>query len=179
MTRVQLAQSTAEQLAQRFFQESEGKWRSQRRYYSLRADKAPEEVVSELTVRYFAAGSPELLRLASLHNLPAETPLVAGALTTWESSYVNKTGKPTTGQTLFGILGNTLYRDRGFMTSKPVTAQYAFNKERTMVLSTEYDGSSFEEELKLIGNLYRTRQTIISRAGEEVMIGQYLETRHD
>jgi hypothetical protein len=28
--------------------------------------------------------------------------------------------------------------------------------------------------LKLVGNLYRTGQTIISRAEEEIMIGQYL-----
>jgi len=35
----------------------------------------------------------------------------------------------------------------------------------------------FEEELKLIGREYRTRQTIISCAGEQQMIGQYLEKR--
>ncbi|MEH2096143.1 phycobiliprotein lyase, partial [Nostoc sp.] len=39
------------------------------------------------------------------------------------------------------------------------------------------NGSVFEEELKLIGSKYRTRQTIISRAGEQLMIGQYLEKR--
>lgn len=48
---------------------------------------------------------------------------------------------------------------------------------KTMCLRTEYSGNVFEEEVKLIGNCYRTRQTIISRAGEEQMIGQYLETR--
>jgi hypothetical protein len=44
-------------------------------------------------------------------------------------------------------------------------------------LKTEYGGSCFEEEIKLIGQKYRTRQNIISRSGEEVMIGQYLEQR--
>ena len=48
---------------------------------------------------------------------------------------------------------------------------------KTLYLRTEYNGSVFEEELKLIGSKYRTRQTIISRAGEELMIGQYLEKR--
>jgi hypothetical protein len=48
---------------------------------------------------------------------------------------------------------------------------------KTMHLRTEYGGSAFEEEIKLIGTNYRTRQTIISRAGEEIMIGQYLERR--
>jgi hypothetical protein len=46
-----------------------------------------------------------------------------------------------------------------------------------MTLKTEYGGSVFEEEIKLIGQQYRTRQTIISRAGQEQMIGQYLEKR--
>ena len=46
-----------------------------------------------------------------------------------------------------------------------------------MILKTAYDGSSFEEEIKLIGDRTRTRQTIIKRAGEEQMIGQYLEKR--
>ena len=36
---------------------------------------------------------------------------------------------------------------------------------------------AFEEELKFIGSQYRTRQTIISRSGEQLMIGQYLEKR--
>jgi CpeS-like protein len=48
---------------------------------------------------------------------------------------------------------------------------------KTMHLRTEYSGSVFEEEIKLIGAGHRTRQTIISRAGEEIMIGQYLERR--
>jgi hypothetical protein len=58
-----------------------------------------------------------------------------------------------------------------------VTAQYHFNDNRTLVLKTQYNNSSFEEEIRLIGQRYRTRQTVISRAGEEIMIGQYLETR--
>jgi hypothetical protein len=48
---------------------------------------------------------------------------------------------------------------------------------QTLCLRTEYNGSVFEEELKLIGDRYRTRQTIIARAGEQQTIGQYLEKR--
>ena len=46
-----------------------------------------------------------------------------------------------------------------------------------MCLRTEYNSNVFEEEIKLVGSKYRTRQTIISRAGEEITIGQYLEKR--
>jgi hypothetical protein len=48
---------------------------------------------------------------------------------------------------------------------------------KTMCLRTEYSSNVYEEEIRLVGSQYRTRQTIISRAGEEQMIGQYLETR--
>lgn len=173
---VQSTQRTAESLAEAFFRQSEGRWRSERRYYTLKSGKT-QEVVSYITVRYLDRGSADLVRLARLHQLPDESAFVCGAESSWESNYLGPKGKQSTGSTVFGVLGTTLYRDRGFATQQPITAQYYFLDPKTMCLRTEYGGSVFEEELKLIGSDYRTRQTIISRAGEEQMIGQYLERR--
>jgi hypothetical protein len=103
--------------------------------------------------------------------------LTCGAYVSWKSSESVTGRQQSEDSTLFGALGNTLYRDRGFATSKPVTAEFYFPNPQTLCLRTEYKGSVFEEELKLIGENYRTRQTIISRAGEQKMIGQYLEKR--
>ncbi|MGF1478778.1 MAG: phycobiliprotein lyase [Cyanophyceae cyanobacterium] len=175
MTSVPVAQFSPESLAVEFFRQSEGQWHSQRRYYTLNQEAEPQEVVSRIAVRFLEAGAPELTHLAQLHQLEAE--FVGGSQVTWESTYTNQTRKPSKGTTVFGVLGKTLYRDRGFATAKPVTAQFFFSNPQTMCLRTEYQGSVFEEELKLIGDKYRTRQTIISRAGEEQMIGQYLEKR--
>lgn len=58
-----------------------------------------------------------------------------------------------------------------------VKARFYFPNAETLCLRTEYNGSVFEEEIKHIGQQYRTRQSIISRAGEQIMIGQYLEKR--
>ncbi|MBE9168370.1 phycobiliprotein lyase [Pleurocapsales cyanobacterium LEGE 06147] len=96
---------------------------------------------------------------------------------TWESNYTGQIRKPSSGSTVFGVKGNILYRDRGFATPNPVIATFSFTNPQTMCLRTEYKGSVFEEEIKLVGQNYRTRQTIISRAGQEIMIGQYLEKR--
>ncbi|HZG40494.1 MAG TPA: phycobiliprotein lyase [Nodosilinea sp.] len=170
------ARSLAEPLVQAFFQETAGDWRSERRYYTLKSGET-QEVVSQITIEFLPAGAPQLLQLADLHHLDSQTPLICGTTVAWESDYVGTGKKPVVGSTIFGVRGTTLYRDRGFATSKPVTAQYHFNDSRTLVLKTQYNDSSFEEELRLIGQRYRTRQTIISRAGEEIMIGQYLETR--
>ena len=97
---------------------------------------------------------------------------------------IAKTVEPVTGLTVFGIKGNVLYRDRGFATPKPIIAICSFTNSDTMSLRTEYNSNVFEEEIKLVGDCeasrrhrYRTRQTIISRAGKEITIGQYLEKR--
>jgi hypothetical protein len=157
-----------------FFHDSVGKWRSERRYYTLKSGLI-QEVISDLTVAFLGADCEELLTLAALH---ADRPsLVCGLRITWDSHYAGPSQKSIQGETIFGLQGDQLYRDRGFATDQPVTGDLQFPNPRTMVLRTEYDGSSFEEEVKLISDRYRTRQTIISRAGEEQMIGQYLERR--
>lgn len=173
---LQLAQATADSLIAEFFQQSQGNWRSERRYYTL-PDGETKEVVSFITVRFLEQGSPELLHLANLHHLTDATSLVCGAEVVWSSQDSVTGRKQSKGSTLFGARESIVYRDRGFATSKPITAQFHFPAPRTLCLRTEYNGSVFEEELKLIGQNYRTRQSIISRAGEQQMIGQYLEKR--
>ncbi|MEC4802657.1 MAG: phycobiliprotein lyase [Jaaginema sp. PMC 1079.18] len=176
---IQVAPASPETLAVEFFRQSAGQWHSQRRYYTL-TDGETKEVESAITVRYLEAGTPELLDLAERHELSNPAVLVGGTAVSWVSNYTAPAKrKPSKGSTVFGIGGSVLYRDRGFATSKPVIAQFYFANPQTMCLRTEYNGSVFEEELKLIGQKYRTRQTIISRAEEQQMIGQYLETRLD
>jgi hypothetical protein len=174
--RIIQAQLSPAALAENFFQQSAGNWRSLRRYYTLKNDET-QEVVSQLMIQFLEQGSEELIQLARLHELADETAISSGVLTTWESNYVGPSPKQSKGSSIFGVSGDLLYRDRGFSTTKPVIAQYTMRDSNTMTLRTEYSGNVFEEEVKLIGSQYRTRQTIISRAGEEQMIGQYLETR--
>jgi hypothetical protein len=173
---VKSAQSTLETRSAEFFRRSSGNWRSERRYYTLKNDTV-QEVVSFLTVRFLEQGCAELLHLAHLHELKDETALKFGAESTWESNYSGPSEKESKGSTIFGVLGTGLYRDRGFATTQPIIAQFSMPASWTMRLQTEYGGSAFEEELKLIGDQHRTRQTIISRAGKEIMVGQYLEKR--
>jgi hypothetical protein len=176
VTALLLSQTTDADLMADFFRQSVGQWRSERRYYTL-PDGKTQEIVSVIQIRFLPQGSPELLKLAAMHGLPEEQALTCGSEISWDSQE-SISGKPASqGSTLFGALGNVLYRDRGFATTKPITATYAFSNPQTVTLRTEYQGSVFEEELKLVGQRYRTRQTIISRAGEQQMIGQYLEKR--
>lgn len=177
MTFVQVEKLPVELSAAEFFKQSAGRWKSQRRYYTLKQDVEPQEVISLLTVRFLEQGSPELENLAQLHQLADETALWCGSEVTWESNYTGTNRKPSIGSTVFGVKGNILYRDRGFATPEPVIATYSFTNPTTLCLKTEYGESVFEEEIKLIGTNYRTRQTIISRARQQITIGQYLEKR--
>lgn len=176
-SQLQLAQTDSDSLKiAQFFQQSAGQWRSERRYYTL-PDGETKEMVSLITIRFLEQGSAELQHLADLHQLNDPNILTCGAKVKWDSTDSVSGRKQSRGSTVFGVLGAILYRDRGFATPKPVKAQYYFSNPQTMCLRTEYNGSVFEEELKLVGKNYRTRQTIISRAGEQQMIGQYLEKR--
>jgi hypothetical protein len=173
---LKLVQTTDEQQIAAFFQESVGKWRSERRYYSLPQGQT-KEMESMITIRFLAQGCEELEKLAQIHDLVDLQSLTCGAEVSWQSTDITKSREESQGLTLFGALGNILYRDRGFATSKPVTADYYLSTPQTLCLRTEYNNSVFEEEIKLIGTKYRTRQSIISRSLEQLMIGQYLEKR--
>lgn len=168
--------TASDDLIAQFFKSSVGQWRSERRYYTL-PDGQVQEVESLITVEYLEQGCPELRQLARLHGLDNEMFMTCGTKVTWKSENSILGKEMSAGETLFGIAGQVMYRDRGFATPKPIVAAFSFTNPETLCLRTEYQGSVFEEEIKLIGTRYRTRQTIISRAGEQQMIGQYLEKR--
>lgn len=159
-----------------YFCRSVGNWYSERRYYTL-PEGDTQEVASEITVEFLEPGCLDLLDIAQLHQLDDPMLLSCGSKVTWKSSNSVSGKKMSMGSTRFGVCDALLYRDRGFMTPQPVIAQYDLLDVNTLCLRTEYNGSVFEEEIKLVGQRYRTRQTIISRAGEQTMIGQYLEKR--
>jgi hypothetical protein len=100
-----LTQTTDVSLIANFFQQSEGRWKSERRYYTL-PEGETKEVVSIITIRFLAPNSPELCHLATLHGID-ETLLTCGAEVLWDS-HDSATGKPQSeGSTLFGAGGQS------------------------------------------------------------------------
>lgn len=168
--------AVADDVVRAYFQHTAGDWRSQRRYYTLKSDDV-QEVESVLGITFLEQGATELQQLAKMHGLSDLSKMTSGVSMTWESNYIGPSARKLTGSTVFGVWQDNMYRDRGFATSKPIIAKFAMPSSGVMTLRTEYNGSRFEEEIKLVGDNYRTRQTIISRAGQEQMIGQYLERR--
>ncbi|KKJ01548.1 phycobiliprotein lyase [Prochlorothrix hollandica] len=196
--------SPLEQETTQFFRDCVGRWHSKRRYHTLKSGLT-QDVICTMEIEFLEAQSSDLLHLAHRHNLRPDQAFVAGVRISWESQYVDDVsgspqatpspqsdpsppsvdasaslqkghGKTSGGSSIFGVRGNFLYRDRGFATPDPVVSGYSLS-DRTLLIATAYDGSSFSEECKLIGSHYRTRQTIISRNNTEQVIGQYVETR--
>ncbi|MDJ0538949.1 MAG: phycobiliprotein lyase, partial [Microcystis sp. M53603_WE2] len=52
MTLIQTAQLSLETLALAFFKQTEGRWQSQRRYYTLTQETEPQEVISAIEIKY-------------------------------------------------------------------------------------------------------------------------------
>ena len=52
--------TSIESLAVEYFLRSQGKWKSQRRYYMLNQETEPQEVESILTIEYLEQGVGEL-----------------------------------------------------------------------------------------------------------------------
>jgi hypothetical protein len=166
---------TEKSLVEDFFKFSQGRWQSERRYYTL-PNGITQEIFSLITVKFLEAGCPELTTLAELHQVNTEM-ITCGSLVSWSSKDAHSGRDISEGDTIFGAGEGLLYRDRGHTIRQPVCATYYLPNPETLCLRTENNGSIFEEEIKHIGQKYRTRQTIISRAGEQMMIGQYLEKR--
>ncbi|HAC66086.1 MAG TPA: phycobiliprotein lyase, partial [Cyanothece sp. UBA12306] len=133
MTSVQIAQLSQETLVKEFFEKSEGNWHSQRRYYTLTPDVATKEMTSIITVEFLEQGCPQLIKLAKAHSLENETALVCGSYVGWESKSIENNRKISKGSTIFGVLGNILYRDRGFATPKPVKAAYSMTNPQGVI----------------------------------------------
>ena len=130
---LQLTQLSSEALAVQFFQQSAGNWHSERRYYSLNSG-AVQEVVSTISIQFLDRENPDLYHLSTLHHLEGKMALIGGAKLTWQSRYVGPGRKPSVGSTIFGIKGTKLYRDRGFATTKPITAEFYCPQHRTLCL---------------------------------------------
>ena len=73
-----VSQVSLDLLVEDFFRQSEGEWRSERRYFTLKNGQV-QEGVSRITVEFLAPGSPKLVHLARLHQLPDDFAFTCGA----------------------------------------------------------------------------------------------------
>lgn len=137
--------------ALKFLRRTCGKWTSERRYIFAPKFK-PVNMVTEF----------ELAPLELGNNF----------LVTW-------TGQ-TTGEMRLTLEGDVLHRSRDYFGDGANSSQVQVIDDDCIVMRTQYDGTRFREEVRLIEHdCYRLRQTVgyNLETGKLVLAGQYFETR--
>jgi hypothetical protein len=173
-----------------FFQQSAGRWRSQRMIHHL-AFKMAETGDSEIVVESLAADHPEIIDLCHLHQIdPALT--VGGSRVQWQGSmeWDNSEGENHQGNTVFAIVPDAddprqgrLLRERGYAEITPVVGRYHLDEEGGLVLTTEYETMSSVERFWFANPNLRLRTSTVKRFGgfssasfcTEMRIGSALE----
>ena len=86
----------------------------------------------------------------------------------------------TEGQMILTLDGDTLHRSRDYFGDGANSSKVEVIDNDCIVMRTEYDGTRFREEVRLIEeDCYRLRQTVgySLETGQLVLAGQYFETR--
>ena len=137
--------------ALRFLRRTCGKWTSERRYLFAPKFK-PVNLVTEFEF--------------------AESDLGNNFLVTW-------TGQ-TSGEMQLTLDGDTLHRSRDYFGDGANSSKVQVVDEDCIVMRTQYDGTRFREEIRMVEeDMFRLRQTIgfNIETGQLVLVGQYVERR--
>lgn len=146
-------------LFKEFMRRTEGKWVSQRRYLYPKTSSI-ENLSSDLVVRFEGEEGEEFRVILSWKTLAVET----GKLV-------------SEGEMLTEAKDGKLYRNVGYLSDEPTICEVEMVDADCVVLSTSYCNMNFREEIRLVGEDIRLRQTLGMRGVEVFMVGQYYETR--
>ena len=136
-----------------WFRRTTGRWTSQRRYIFNMETKKATNLTTEFTI---------------------------GACIDGEWDFTVEWSGQTSGTMNLKLLSNELHRDVGYYTKDPTTSVISAVDPDTIVLSTNYSGMNFREEIRLLNeDKLRLRQTVgyDDRTGEVRIVGQYFEER--
>jgi hypothetical protein len=152
-----------------FFEQSAGKWFSQRTSHHL-AFKQAESGKSNLTIEMLNADDPEVIKLCEQYNIDPQHAL-CGARVTWDGTMewdkekhqgstvlvpVPDVEKPNEGQ---------LLREMGYAEKAPVAGRYIMGSDQALTLITEYETMYSEERLWFASPNLRLRTSILKRFG--------------
>lgn len=143
----------------KWFLRSSGSWNSNRRYWYAKTDKN-QVLNSELNVQVEDIGE---------ENFKVSL--------TWDSKEGDK--GISEGEMLceYDSDSSSLRRNIGYMTKNETVSKVTMVDSDTVLLETEYSGMKFREEIRLLGNDVRLRQTVGWKDGAIILVGQYFEQR--
>ncbi len=159
--------------AMEFFQQSAGRWKSQRTTHHLPFRRA-ESGSSAIEVETLEATHPKVVEICKMHEIdPALT--IGGAHVTWngEMEWDREGEEQHSGETVFALVPDDennhrcgrLLRERGYAEITPVVGRFELDDEDGLVLTTDYDTMSATERFWFAGPNLRLRSSTVTRFG--------------
>lgn len=157
--------------AKEFFQQSAGKWRSQRTTHHLPFRRA-ESGGSDINVEFLDAHDEKVAEICRLHDLDPQT-AIGGAFVSWDGSMAwDKENEDHKGTTVFALIPTSedarkgkLLRERGYAEIVPVVGEYHMDEQDGLVLITEYETMSIIERFWFVNSDLRLRSSTVKRFG--------------
>ncbi|MGB0561335.1 MAG: phycobiliprotein lyase [Spirulinaceae cyanobacterium] len=157
--------------AMSFFQQSSGRWRSQRTTHHL-PFRRTESGGSKIQVETLTADEPRVKEICQLHEIEPEL-AIGGAYVAWEGSMAwDREGEDHSGSTVFALVpddetgrSGRLLRERGYAEVTPVVGRYEMDDQDALNLTTEYETMSVVERFWFANPDLRLRTSAVKRFG--------------
>ncbi|MEB3274060.1 MAG: phycobiliprotein lyase [Prochlorothrix sp.] len=180
-----------------FFQRSAGQWYSQRTTHHL-AFRRAETGNSMITVEPLGAMDPKIQSICQFHRIDPALAL-GGAYITWRGTMEwDRTEAAHQGSSVFALVPDRhpepeshaadsmgrvdqgrLLRDQGYGENMPVVGRYRIENGDRLVLTTNYETLSAEEQFWFASPRMRVRWSAVKRLGGFVTTSFCTETRTD
>lgn len=152
-----------------FFEQSSGKWFSQRSSHHL-AFKQSEAGKSDIVIEMLDRSAPEVIKLCEQYSVDPATAL-CGARVSWDGTMEWDEEKHSGSTVLVPIADpekaneGKLLREMGYAEKAPVAGRYVMGDDGALTLITEYDTMYSEERLWFASPNLRLRTSILKRFG--------------
>lgn len=154
-----------------FFEQSAGKWFSQRTSHHL-AFRQAENGKSNIIIEMIAADDPEVVKLCELYEVDASLAL-CGARVTWDGTMEwDEDKEKHNGSTVLVPVPDLdkpnegrLLREMGYAEKAPVAGRYIMGSDDALTLITDYETMYSEERLWFASPNLRLRTSILKRFG--------------
>ncbi|NJL38365.1 MAG: phycobiliprotein lyase [Leptolyngbyaceae cyanobacterium SL_5_9] len=152
-----------------FFQQSAGKWFSQRTSHHL-AFKQSESGKSDIRIEMLPQDAPEVVELCQQNEVDPALAL-CGARVIWDGTMEWDKEKHEGSTVLVPVADpdkpkeGKLLRDTGYAEKVPVAGRYVMGDDGSLTLITEYESMYSEERLWFASPNLRLRTSILKRFG--------------
>jgi hypothetical protein len=152
---------------QEFFEQSAGKWFTQRTSHHL-ASKQAESGKSNITIEILPADTPEVVKLCHLCNIDPGSAL-CGARVVWDST-IEWNQQKNKGSTVVVPIPDPanpqvglLLREMSHLQKNPVTSRYILGSDDALTIITEHETIYSEERLWFASPNLRLRTSILKQ----------------